>query len=90
MGSGFCDFCQVWHSAGCCHPGKIILANKEAQLARKDAWIGKMGLLLNEVLSFYQYWEKHLERDVDNSLEHLTIKIKALLADMEERNEVVA
>jgi len=24
MGRGFCDFCQMWHSASCCHPGNPI------------------------------------------------------------------
>lgn len=32
MGSGFCDFCQTWHSAGCCHPGRRVLAEKDRQI----------------------------------------------------------
>lgn len=42
MGSGFCDFCQTWHSAGCCHPGRRVLAEKDRQIAaleeRLAAW----------------------------------------------------
>lgn len=35
--SGFCDFCQAWHSAGCCHPGRSILAEREAQTTQLKA-----------------------------------------------------
>lgn len=24
MGSGWCDFCQMWHSGGCCHPNRPV------------------------------------------------------------------
>lgn len=30
--SGFCDFCQVWHSASCCHPGRQVIADLSAKL----------------------------------------------------------
>lgn len=38
MASGHCDFCGIWHSAGCCHPGKARLDALEAERdeARSD------------------------------------------------------
>jgi len=30
--SGYCDFCQIWHSASCCHPGRIRLIALEEQV----------------------------------------------------------
>lgn len=24
MGSGYCNFCQVWHSGSCCHPARPV------------------------------------------------------------------
>ena len=32
--SGFCDFCQIWHSASCCHPGRIILIERDKEITR--------------------------------------------------------
>lgn len=60
----------------------------KAELARKDALLEKMGGLLKEVLKFNQYWFEEypgnlLTQPTAHSLEHLTIKIKALLAEME-------
>ncbi len=64
----------------------------ERELARKDALLGKRDDLLQEVLMFYQFWcgkdpynSKEIGRDAAHSLEHLTIKIQALLADMEKK-----
>lgn len=25
--SGFCNFCRIWHSGPCCHPGRIYSEN---------------------------------------------------------------
>jgi len=35
--SGHCDFCQIWHSASCCHPGRAKLIDLESQLTASEA-----------------------------------------------------
>jgi len=30
--SGHCDFCGIWHSGPCCHPGRAILAGKDLEI----------------------------------------------------------
>ena len=34
--SGHCDFCNVWHSGSCCHPGQAKLTELERQLKDKE------------------------------------------------------
>lgn len=36
MPSGFCDFCQLWHSATCCHPGRVLLAQRDERIAELE------------------------------------------------------
>jgi hypothetical protein len=31
--SGMCDFCGIWHSGSCCHPGRAILREADEQIA---------------------------------------------------------
>lgn len=31
--AGHCDFCGIWHSGSCCHPGRAKLAELERELA---------------------------------------------------------
>jgi len=40
MGSGHCNFCNIWHSGGCCHPGRMVVANLEEQLRQAQAGLG--------------------------------------------------
>ena len=35
--SGHCDFCQVWHSGSCCHPGRHEVESLRAALAAATA-----------------------------------------------------
>ncbi len=72
--------------------GCLEIERLQTEIARKDALLGKRDDLLQEVLMFYQFWcgkdpynSKEIGRDAAHSLEHLTIKIQALLADMEEK-----
>ena len=37
MASGFCDFCGIWHSGSCCHPGRARLDRAEQDNARPRA-----------------------------------------------------
>ena len=31
--SGHCDFCNIWHSGSCCHPGRALLTVAEARIS---------------------------------------------------------
>lgn len=38
--SGFCQFCQLWHSTSCCHPGRgqlDLVEHENTQLKAKQA-----------------------------------------------------
>ena len=31
--SGHCDWCDIWHSGSCCHPGRALYADLEVKIA---------------------------------------------------------
>lgn len=40
--SGFCTFCQLWHSASCCHPGQGQIALVEFENTKLRAEVEKL------------------------------------------------
>jgi hypothetical protein len=38
--SGHCDFCGIWHSGSCCHPGRAKLASAYARIRALEALAG--------------------------------------------------
>src|SRR5690348_5180261 len=42
--SGHCDFCNIWHSGGCSHPGRMLLAMRERELAELQDKYNKLVL----------------------------------------------
>src|SRR5512142_3274826 len=40
--SGHCDFCGIWHSGSCCHPGRIVVAQQQDDLATLRAQVADL------------------------------------------------
>jgi len=43
--TGHCDFCGIWHSGPCCHPGRaklVELVELESQLTAANAKVEKL------------------------------------------------
>ena len=59
--SGFCEFCGIWHSASCCHPGRKILDEKNQQIATLQEQIGA----INERL---EAWRDYWRNDEDETI----------------------
>lgn len=49
MGSGYCDFCGVWHTASCYHPGRRLIDEKDRQIANLQN-------KLEKTEGLWQYW----------------------------------
>lgn len=85
--SGHCDFCQIWHSGGCCHPGRAILEaqrqdierlNDEAAVSRGDY------RLLNALQEETEKQLTELEDKIieqEKEMEVLTFKVSNLTAE---------
>lgn len=48
--SGHCDFCGIWHSGGCCHPGRAIVANQAQRIAALERELNETVGALQEIL----------------------------------------
>jgi len=57
--SGHCDFCGIWHSASCCHPGRAVVANLESQLTAANAEIDRV---LDNQVKIAEVRDKEIER----------------------------
>jgi len=59
--SGYCDFCQAWHSAGCCHPGRVILAEKEIEIRTLKELLEEVGEAIAEESATITVIKNHLK-----------------------------
>lgn len=77
MASGFCDFCQVWHSASCAHPGRAEIERLKAELeslARTNASLGVTNERLKAELGKWEMSHKfHVARigELERALERI-------------------
>lgn len=47
--SGHCEFCHVWHSGPCCHPGKGALILAGRRIAELEAQLAELKRIRNYV-----------------------------------------
>ena len=57
--SGFCEFCGIWHSASCFHPGRKILYEKDSQIAAIKEQVGYMRLEIAALKDKLEDWREH-------------------------------
>lgn len=53
--SGHCDFCDMWHSGPCCHPGRVILAMQDEEIKDLKAKLEKYGKHLDHCNSTIEW-----------------------------------
>lgn len=83
MGSGWCDFCQMWHSAGCGHPSNS--ANKGGVFMPIDDLEAENAALRSELLAF-----KESYGNMHSDCHELIKQNAALQAQVEEMREFLA
>jgi len=59
--SGHCDFCGIWHSASCCHPGRAKLLAAQAEIAS-----------LNDEVEEQAAGRRHIQGELSAEIETLT------------------
>ena len=81
--SGHCDFCGVWHSSSCCHPGRGRL---RIAIAERDAARAEVERLREALLNMKDRLDGvglRLEReglDRDAAMERVTAKAQRRIA----------
>lgn len=71
--SGWCDFCQIWHSGSCCHPGRKYMntenrtykPNSDNVLLEEkiDKLQIQLNMLYNQVARLVTKLEKQFDRE---------------------------
>jgi len=74
--SGHCDFCDIWHSGFCCHPGRVKLefANAEIQAyynEAADGW-GKFRQAESQLIALQAKVEKLRDAIIEALRHHLS------------------
>lgn len=52
--SGHCDWCGVWHSGSCCHPGRVLYQDLERKLAECERKLHFQGAITKELMPYQE------------------------------------